>query len=75
MDQAGNILYADSVSLIPPQYRNQVLKPTPQPTYKPGFKPKTPTDSTLRKKKNPPKKKKDRRKPIPGNSAPYTDNF
>ena len=34
MDESGNIHFVDSISEVPPRYRNQVLAPTPAPTGK-----------------------------------------
>lgn len=35
IDEAGNILWADSISDVPMQYRSQVIKPTAPPVYSP----------------------------------------
>lgn len=39
MDEAGNLHWADSIEEVPFRYRNQILVPTPVPTYKRGRPP------------------------------------
>lgn len=39
MDEAGNLHWADSIDEVPFRYRNQILVPTPVPTYKRGRPP------------------------------------
>lgn len=33
MDDAGNIRFVDKLAQVPPQYRNQIVTPTPAPVY------------------------------------------
>ncbi|GEM_PF-6566002 len=35
IDSAGNIIFVDSISEVPPKYRDQVLPPTPTPITDP----------------------------------------
>jgi hypothetical protein len=39
MDEAGNLHWADSIDEVPHRYRNQILVPTPVPTFKRGRPP------------------------------------
>lgn len=65
IDDSGNIHWVDSVTQIPPRYRNQVVPPTPAPTGKVKVQRPTPTPrptKTPKIKKTPtPKPKKTRK--------------
>jgi hypothetical protein len=58
MDEAGQLHWVDSIQEVPRRYLNQVLAPTPVPTWKNGRPPKQPKPVKTKKPKPTPKPRK-----------------